>query len=312
MTRRQMLALAGACVARGAPEPDVRLRIEPVNLELSSKKLVKTLAYNGVVPGPLLRFPEGKTITVGVDNQTSEPELLHWHGFHIPSEVDGSHEEGTPHIPAHGAQSYTFTLQPSGTRWYHSHNMSGRNFQKGPYTGQFGMFIVDPKSDPARYDLEVPILLHDWQPSLGTDDVEYRLYSINGKMLGAGEPIRVKPSQRVLFRILNASATLTHRLALAAHRFHVIALDGNPVPNPQDVPILELAPGERADAIIDMNTPGVWILGETRDDQRNAGMGIVVEYADRQGAPRWLPAGDSPWDYTIFGGNTPAAEPDGK
>ena len=100
-------------------------------------------------------------------------------------------------------------------------------------------------------------------------DVEFKLFSINGKMLGAGEPIRVQPSQRVLFRIVNASATLHHRLALPGHLFRVIALDGNPVPAPARVPILDLGPGERVDAIVEMNRPGVWILGEVRTDQRD-------------------------------------------
>ena len=313
MTRREMLALAGgACLVRGATEPDVRLKVDPINLEIGPKKFVKTLAYNGQVPGPLLRFPVGKTITVEVTNNTADMELLHWHGFHIPPEVDGAHEEGTPHIPAHGTQSYTFTIDPAGTRWYHSHNMAGRNFQKGPYTGQFGMFIVDPRENPAAYDLDIPILLHDWQPFLGNDDVEYKLYSINGKMLGSGEPIRVKPGQRALLRLLNASATLTHRLALPGHRFRVIALDGNTVPVPQDVPSVDLAPGDRVDAMVEMNTPGVWVLGETNPEMRNGGMGIVLEYADRKGDPRWLPPQDFPWDYTIFGGSETAPAPDGK
>src|SRR6185369_16669073 len=167
----------------------------------------------------------------------------------------GAHEEGTPHVPARGRQSYTFAVQPAGTRWYHSHNMSGRNFQKGPYTGQFGMFIVEPRDHPAPYDLEIPILLHDWQPYLAGDDVDYKLFSINGKMLGAGEPVRVKASQRALFRIVNASATLTHRIALPPHRFRVIALDGNSIASPKEIPILEIAPGERVDAIVEMNVP---------------------------------------------------------
>jgi FtsP/CotA-like multicopper oxidase with cupredoxin domain len=308
-----MLALAGASLIRGASAPpDVQLRIEPINLELGPKRIVKTIAYNGQVPGPLLRFPEGKTITVEVTNELSEPELVHWHGFFIPPEVDGAHEEGTPHVPAHGKQSYTFTVQPSGTRWYHSHTMAGRNFQKGPYTGQFGMFIIDPRENPARYDQEVPILLHDWQPFLDKDDVDYKLFSINGKMLGAGEPVRVKPSQRVLFRIANASATMTHQIALARHRFQVIALDGNPVPAPKSVGLLEIAPGERVDAIVEMNAPGVWILGSLNGEHRAAGMGIVVEYADQQGAPSWVAPSPIPWDYTLFGGSQTVPEPDGR
>src|SRR5581483_3828603 len=102
----------------------------------------------------------------------------------------------------------------------------------------FGMFIVE-SDDAGAYDLEVPILLHEWEPRFadaGPMDVEFRFQSINGRMLGAGEPIRVRENQRALFRILNASATLTHRLALPGHLFHVVALDGFAVPVPADVP----------------------------------------------------------------------------
>ena len=61
-----------------------------------------------------------------------------------------------------------------------------------------------------------------------------------------------------------------------------------PVANPLKVRSVELGPGERIDAIVEMNNPGVWILGEMDDRHRGAGMGIVVEYADRKGPPRWV------------------------
>jgi FtsP/CotA-like multicopper oxidase with cupredoxin domain len=129
-------------------------------------------------------------------------------------------------------------------------------------------------------------------------------------MLGYGEPIRVRPSQRALFRIVNASATLPHRLALTGHVFRVVTLDGAPVPRPTPVRVLELGVGERVDAIVEMNNPGVWILGDTDNDQRAAGMGIVVEYADRSGSPRWTPPGPFPWDYTVCASADAAPEPD--
>ena len=113
-------------------------------------------------------------------------------------------------------------------------------------------------------------------------EVSAPLYSINDKMLGAGEPLRVQSGQRILMHLLNASASQIHRVALPAHKFQVIALDGNPVPAPQLVSVIEIAPGERVDAIVEMNQPGVWILGELRDVARQSGMGIVVEYANQQ------------------------------
>ena len=137
------------------------------------------------------------------------------------------------------------------------------------------------------------------------------LYSINDKMLGAGEPLRVQSGQRILMRLLNASASQIHRLALPAHKFQVVALDGNPVPSPQLVSVIEIAPGERVDAIVEMNQPGVWILGELRDVARTSGMGIVVEYANQaQPRPQWLLPAKARWDYTIFGKTASHPAPD--
>ena len=302
LTRRQFLSLGGGlslaalgCGQENGTErsaADITVRIGEITLDLGPRRLVKTLAYNGQVPGPLLRATEGKPIVVDVLNESKDSELVHWHGFHIPSEVDGAHEEGTPHIPARGRARYAITPSPAGTRWYHSHGDAGRDLDKSTYTGQFGMFVVEPRGDPGRYDLEIPILLHEWEGFWDHDgpmEVAYKLFSVNGKMLGAGEPVRVRAGQRALFRIVNASATVIHRLALPGHVFRVVALDGNDVPTPQNVRALELGPGERIDAVVEMKNPGVWVLGSPNDKWRAAGMGIVIEYADATGAPRWAP-----------------------
>jgi FtsP/CotA-like multicopper oxidase with cupredoxin domain len=335
MTRRELLALTCYWTARAATasgqhrmaqrpargpavvpsgDADITLRIGEITLDLARGRSVRTLAYNGQVPGPLLRATRGKPVIIDVWNDSQEEDIVHWHGFHIPSEVDGAYEEGTPGVPPNGGrQRYVFTPDPAGSRWYHSHAAAGRNLRKGTYSGQFGLFIVADGSEPGAYDLDVPILLHEWDGHFSAQgDVEFRSFSINGKMLGAGEPIRVKPSQRVLFRIVNASATLHHRLALPGHRFYVTALDGNTVPMPAPVPIVDVGPGERVDAIVEMNRPGVWVLGEVQTGQRTAGMGVVVEYENQQGPPRWERPDNFVWDYTMFGGREPVPEPDGR
>ena len=323
MNRRDFLATAGASVcaavaglaaAGPAADPaDVTLRIGEISLDLGPKRSVRTLAYNGQVPGPLLRARRGQRLVVDVVNDTSANDIVHWHGFHIPPEVDGAYDEGTPGVPPHGRQRYEFVVSPGGTRWYHSHEMPMRDLGKGTYTGQFGMFVVDDGSDAGAYDVEVPILLHEWDPRFtreGPLDVEFRTYSINGKMLGYGEPIRLRAGQRALFRILNASATLSHRLALTGHVFRVVALDGTAVPRPTTVRVVEVAPGERVDAIVEANNPGVWIFGETNNEQRSAGMGIVIEYSGQSGPPRWSAPGPFPWDYTVFASTDAAPDPD--
>ncbi len=132
-------------------------------------------------------------------------------------------------------------------------------------------------------------------------DVAWKYSSINGRALGHGDPIRVKAGQRVLLRILNASATMQRRIALAGHSFQVTALDGNKIASPRGSPILELGPAERIDAIVEMNNPGVWVFGDTDDKERKSGMGIVFEYAGQSGPPRWLPASSQVWNYAAFG-----------
>lgn len=313
MHRRQFLASLGAATVhtalRAADKPDFTLHIAPLEFEIAPHKMVKTVGYNGQVPGPLLRMKEGRPVTIEVFNDSGESDIVHWHGLHIPPEVDGATEEGTPLIRAHQSARYTFTPRPSGTRWYHSHVMAERNLKRATYTGQFGFFYIDPANDPGNYDQEVFLALKEWDPyfsSAGPDDdsidVAYNLFSINDRAFPHGEPVRVKQGQRVLLRILNASATMHRRIAVAGHKFRVIAMDGNPVAQPREVGALELGPAERIDAIVEMNQPGVWILGATDDHDREHGMGIAIEYAGQSGEPRWTPPSKERWDYTVFGG----------
>ncbi|HTW44491.1 MAG TPA: multicopper oxidase domain-containing protein [Acidobacteriaceae bacterium] len=316
---------------------DFTLQIAPMLVELAAQVVVSTIGYSNRVPGPLLRVREGQSVTVEVVNETDVPEYVHWHGLFVPPEVDGVEEEGTPPVPPHGRRRYQFVATPAGSRWYHSHTAAMLDLHRGTYTGQFGFLMVDSASDPGRYDQEVFLALHEWEYFLSTVDqdemppdpsdpmpekprkpdlrqngleVNAPLYSINDKILGAGDPLRVQPGERVLMRLLNASAAQIHRLALPGHKFQIVALDGNPVPAPHPVDVIEIAPGERVDAIVKMDNPGIWVLGEIRDGARQAGMGIVVEYGNRQGAAQWTPPPKSRWDYTIFGTAAPHPAPD--
>jgi FtsP/CotA-like multicopper oxidase with cupredoxin domain len=301
-------------IAQGAA-PDIALRIAPITVDLGHGRSFKTTGYNGTAPGPLVRLREGQQVTAAVVNDTTDPALVHWHGLHIAADVDGAAEEGTPFIPAHGSAQYNFTATPAGFRWYHAHGNAGRNLSKVLYSGQFGLLYIEPRENPGQFDQEVFLALRGWQPYLTTgetaSEVAYNAYSINDRSLGAGEPLRVRSGQRILLHLINASATEIHRIALGGHQFHVIALDGNAVAVPGDVDVLELGPAERIDAVIEMRHPGVWILGSTDDDVRTKGMGIVIEYADATGSPRWAaPPADAVWDYARFGRPVAAAEPD--
>src|SRR5690349_7283483 len=89
-------------------KPDYTIRIATGLIETAPDRIVSTTTDNGGFPGPLLRFREGRKAVVDVYNDTDTPEQLHWHGQRVPVEVDGSAEEGTPYIPAHGMRRIEF------------------------------------------------------------------------------------------------------------------------------------------------------------------------------------------------------------
>ena len=98
-------------------------------------------------------------------------------------------------------------------------------------------------------------------------------------------------------------------MALPGHTFRVVALDGNPVPNPTEVPVLWIGTAERVSAIVEMKTPGVWVMGDLDSDARGHGMGVLVEYAGATGKPAWTDPAPFRWNYTRFGAaNTSVAD----
>ena len=332
-------------VAAQEQTADYTLHIKTSPIEIAPKRIISATTYNGQFPGPLLRFKEGREVSVEIHNETDTPEQLHWHGQKVGVDVDGAAEEGTPFIPAHGKRRLAFTPGPSGFRFYHTHNRAGANLAAGQYGGQVGAVYIEAAQEPGRYDREVFLVLKEFEPSFsrGGDmpqdfllpaepnkelkevgessmkaslakgmphgyEVGYRSFTINGRMLGHGEPIRVKQGERVLFHVLNGSATEIRSLALPGHAFQVLALDGNPVRNPTSVPLLWIGTAERISALVHMTHPGVWILGDLDDGDRGHGMGVVVEYSGRAGKPQWLAPPPFRWSYARFAKSGATAE----
>src|SRR5271163_5095150 len=105
ISRRDLLKLSSlaalaspSAFARDLDAPDYKIDIAPITLDLSPRHRLKTTAYNGQVPGALLRFKENQPVTVEVTNHTDRPEVVHLHGLFTPPEADGAIEEGTPRI----------------------------------------------------------------------------------------------------------------------------------------------------------------------------------------------------------------------
>src|ERR1700729_2354679 len=163
LTRRrftQCSVMAGGAlllppVARALTAPDIQLEISPYILEASSKHHIKTIAYNGQIPGPLFRMREGQPQSVEIRNLTKDSEVVHWHGLYLPSDIGGAMEEGTPMIAPDASTRYTMTPKPAGFRWYHTHTFAGKNLTKAQYGGLHGFLLIEPRDNPAAHDREV-------------------------------------------------------------------------------------------------------------------------------------------------------------
>jgi FtsP/CotA-like multicopper oxidase with cupredoxin domain len=339
VSRRQFLSATTAFVAATvfdphvnsqppAMKPDVSLLIARCEIEVAPGHHIRTTAYNGDASGGPIRFREGARTRVEIYNQTGVAEYVHWHGFSLDARLDGTAEENSLEVAPYSRLAYEIPSQAAGSYYVHSHAMAHHDLMAGTYSGQFAFVYVGPRQNPGRYDKEVFLTSHEWEPyfineteeansleemhhvRLDTDDdemggdgwdVRYRLASLNGKALGHGEPIRVARGERILFHFLNASATESIQLALPGHQFLVLGLDGHPVPRASVVDVLTMGVGERIDAIVEMNMPGVWVLGSIDDDIRKKGLGVVVEYAGQRGEARWADVSAPIWDYGIFG-----------
>ncbi len=179
LTRRQilgsasgaatLLALEGLLPAwarsgggtRPPPDPrtgphafDLVIAETPVEIE---GRMGTAITLNGGIPGPIMRFREGETVTIRVHNRLREPTSIHWHGILLPYRMDGVPGVSFPGIPAGETFTYRYRVQQSGTYWYHSH--TGLQEQRGHY----GPIVIDPAApDPVEYDREHVIVLSDW------------------------------------------------------------------------------------------------------------------------------------------------------
>jgi len=126
----------------------------PVNIT-GKTRLAKTI--NGSMPGPILRWREGDTVTLRVRNRLKEDTSIHWHGIILPANMDGVPGLSFAGIAPDGMYEYTFKLNQNGTYWYHSH--SGLQEQVGVY----GPLIIDAiEPEPFAYDRDYVVMLSDW------------------------------------------------------------------------------------------------------------------------------------------------------
>jgi FtsP/CotA-like multicopper oxidase with cupredoxin domain len=203
-----------------------------------------SFAFDGSTPGPLLRARRGQDLAVRVTNATATPFAVHWHGVRLRNAMDGA--AGLTQAPVEPGASfdYRFASPDSGTFWYHPH---GPGWGRQVASGLCGVLVVDD-DDPEPVDRDLPMLIQQWRPDAEAATPTPRV-TVNGRDL---MDMALAPNERIRLRLINAACDMAS-LAFAGFDATIIALDGRPVNEPF-VPAaqrIDLAPGGRADAIID-------------------------------------------------------------
>lgn len=275
---------------------EFHLTVDEIQWEYEPGKYIHAWAYNGQVPGPTIRVPEGEKIRITVKNNlTNDATSVHWHGQSVSWEADGV--PGLTQDPIRPGETfvYEFTTGPSGTRWYHSHGSDHTTSAQQIDMGLSGVFIVEPKTPTVQYDREYVLLLDEWDVLPGgvnsaighihgaskeAATPTYNMFTINGNVLPYIDPIKVKEGEDVLIRIVNAGTAEFHPMHTHGHEFKLVALDGNPVPPAaiQDRNTYTLHPGETADFLLTANNPGNWLFHCHQVHHAAAGMVMLVEY----------------------------------
>lgn len=220
-----------------------KLTAIPAKWEISKEKSVEAWTYNGVVPGPQIRIQKGDKVRVIFENKLPEDSVVHWHGVHIPFEMDGVPGVSQDPVKPGDKFIYEFEATNSGTHMYHTH----KNTLKQAGKGLFGNFIIEDENEKV-YDHEFTMMLSDGP--LG--------FLINGKSFPDTKPWKVKEGDTVRVRISNMG-NMTHPMHSHGHGFKTIAKDGYMFPEGMQYyqDNVGLLAGDRYDIVFTAKK-GVW------------------------------------------------------
>ncbi|MGZ6545752.1 MAG: multicopper oxidase domain-containing protein [Actinomycetota bacterium] len=240
------------------------LTAQQIKWEVSKGDFVDAMAYNGQIPGPQLQVSYGDHVRIIVQNQMTQPTIMHFHGMTVPNAMDG-----VPYItqdPIMPGQfwTYEFTVKdPPGMYVYHSHFNSTEQVGKG----LFGSIIIEPKDHRWPYralnmdprtgfsTIGAPVTVND-EYTLFLDDGPLG-YTLNAKSFPATTPLVAKKGDWVLIHMANDGSML-HPMHLHGYHFEVVAQDGFPLEQPYLADTLVIAPGQRFDVLIPAIYPGAW------------------------------------------------------
>jgi FtsP/CotA-like multicopper oxidase with cupredoxin domain len=222
-------------------------------------------AYNGQVPGPMIRVQPNDRVRVRVRNDLPEATTVHWHGLILPIEQDGVPELSQAPIPPGDEHVYEFDIPDTpGTYFYHTHFSADRQQPLGLY----GALIIDDPEPPSDVASEHVIALGEWTvigsetyPAMQLEGMLPNYFTFNGKSYPATETLEAKVGHRILFRLIG-SGQFIHPIHIHGGPFEIVATDGNPVPPAARLTkdTVLVGPGERYDVVWTARSPGKWLL----------------------------------------------------
>lgn len=260
LNRRHFLASAAALsvLPRAALASPAVLKAAAVTAQIlpEEKNTTELLGFNGSTPGPELRARVGDMLDVRFENAIGSGSAIHWHGIRIENGMDGVPGLTQPLIEDGQGFDYSFRLPDAGTFWYHSHHRSWEQVERGLY----GALIVE-EEDPPAVDHDITVILDDWRierdGTLVEDFGNRHDFSHAGRL---GTFARIIPSvdtvrrgDRVRLRIINTATARVFPLEIAGIIGKVVAYDGMPLLEPQDLDRGFLAPAQRMDIIADVS-----------------------------------------------------------
>jgi blue copper oxidase len=227
--------------------------------ELLAGKPTQSWGANGSYLEPTIRATHGDQVVMQVTNHLPEPTTIHWHGMHLPAAADGG-----PHQPIQSGSTWTPTWrinQPAATLWYHPHPHGAT--EDHVYRGLAGLFLLDdPEAGalplPDRYGVDdIPVILQDKRFDRdGNLDFGQSPFSPIGRLgdqllvNGTHDPHLDVTTERVRFRLLNASTARVYNLGFADDRaLQLIGTDGGLLEAPHHTTRVPLSPGERAEIV---------------------------------------------------------------
>ncbi len=234
---------------------------EVVKREFLPGKVFDVWGFNGSMPGPTIEVNQGDRVRIIVENRLPEPTSMHWHGFEIPVEMDGSTGISQDPIPPGRKFVYEFTLHQHGTFFYHSH-MAMQEMM-----GMIGLFIMHPKEPyQPRVDKDFGLIVQEWailpnNTIPNSLSMEFNWLTINGKAGPATTPLIVRLGDRVRIRMVNLGMD-HHPMHLHGNTFYVTGHEGGRVPEaawtPQNTVLVGVA--QARDIEFEATNPGDWML----------------------------------------------------